>query len=275
MKNYFSIPNPMVFSNVTQEGGQVIKGSAIMGFSLDPKECLDNVVGDLQMMGCSLFYKKCQEVDMVSKLILLGVPNSIKEEVIKWILDKELASLESTLLVTDRDHKLTKTLQENWIKYLVIKEFPARMPWEDAEEKKKKQGNNNARLAYVLQVHQPDYNCLKYLCQIAKQCKMWHKQRGNAAFTVEILESKSQQGEKTRYVQMVQTHGLVQLSLGAASINRVIDVDSKFSLQLTPEADCKPWDPTQTLVKDVFSMMEVNCRKVWVCLARGSNGSYT
>ncbi len=36
VKNYFSIPNPMVFSNVTQKGGQVIKGSAIMEFSLDP-----------------------------------------------------------------------------------------------------------------------------------------------------------------------------------------------------------------------------------------------
>ncbi len=69
--------------------------------------------------------------------LLLGVPNSIKEEVIKRTLDKELASLESTLLVTDRDYKLTKTQQENWIKYTVIKEFPSGMHWEDAEEKKK------------------------------------------------------------------------------------------------------------------------------------------
>ncbi len=111
------------------------------------------------------------------------------------------------------------------------------MPWEDAEEKKKKQGNNNARLAYVLQVHQLDCKHLKNLCQFAKQCKMWHKHWGNAAFTVEILESESQQGEKARYVQMVLTHGSVQLSLGAASINGVIDADLKFSLQLTPDAD--------------------------------------
>jgi hypothetical protein len=75
MKNYFSIPSPMEFLNVTQEGGRVIKGSAVMGFTLEPKECLDDAAGDLQMMGCSLFYKKCQEVDTVSKLILLGVPN--------------------------------------------------------------------------------------------------------------------------------------------------------------------------------------------------------
>ncbi len=177
-----------------------------------------------------MFNKKCQEVDTVFKLILLGVPNSIKEEVIKQTLDEDLASLESTLLVSGRDYKLTKNQQENWIKYAVIKEFPSRMPWEDADEKKKKQGNNNARLAYFLQVHQPDYERLKNLCQIEKQGKMWHEHWGNAAFTVEIPESESQQGEKTRYIQVVQTHGLVQLSLGAALINRVIRADSKFLL---------------------------------------------
>ncbi len=59
MKNYFSIPNPMAFSNVTQNGGRVIKGLAIiMGFALDPKECLVDAAEDLRMMGCSLFYKK-------------------------------------------------------------------------------------------------------------------------------------------------------------------------------------------------------------------------
>ena len=58
MKNYFNIPNPMAFSNVNQEGGRVIKGSVVMDFLLDPKECLDDAAGDLQMMGCPLFYKK-------------------------------------------------------------------------------------------------------------------------------------------------------------------------------------------------------------------------
>jgi hypothetical protein len=34
-------------------------------------------------------------------------------------------------------------------------------------------------------------------------------------------------------------------------------------------------EPTQTLLRDVFRMMEVNGRKVWICLARGSSGKYT
>ncbi len=40
MKNYFSISNPRAFDNVNQEGGRVIKGSAVMGFSQDPETCL-------------------------------------------------------------------------------------------------------------------------------------------------------------------------------------------------------------------------------------------
>jgi hypothetical protein len=147
----------MAFSNVTQDGGRVIKGSAVMGFSTDPKECLEEAAGDLRMMGCSLFCKKCQEVDTVSKLILLGVPNTIEEEGIQKMLNKVLVDLECMLLETDSEYKLTKDQCNNWIKYAVSKEFPPGMPWEDAEVKKKKQGNNNARLAYVSQVYQPDY----------------------------------------------------------------------------------------------------------------------
>ncbi len=275
MRNYFSIPNPMAFSNVTQDGGRVIKGSAVMGFSLDPKECLDNAAGDQRMMGCSLFYNKIQEVDTVSKLILLGVPNSIEEEVIKGTLDEVLAGLETSLLNTDSKYKLTKDQHQNWIKYVITREYPPGMPWEDAEEKKKKQGNNNARLVYVLQVYQPDYKGIRNLCQIAKQRKLWLRHWGNTAFTVEIPETDSQQGEKTQYIQMVQTHKSVQLSLGVATISGVIDADLKFSLHLMPDLDGTPREPTQTLLKEVLSMMEVNGRKVWICLARGTSGKYT
>ena len=172
MRNYFNISNPMAFSNVNQDNGRVIKGSAIMGFSTNPKNCLDDAAGDLRMMGCSLFYKKCQEVNTVSKLILLGVPNSIEEDVIKDTLDKVLSTLECTLLQTDSDYKLSQDQRSRWINFAVTKEFPPGMPWEDAEEKKKKQGGNNAQLAYVLQVHQPDYNRISKLCHIAKQCKL-------------------------------------------------------------------------------------------------------
>jgi hypothetical protein len=108
-----------------------------------------------------------------------------------------------------------------------------------------------------------------------KQRKLWANHWGNTAFTVEIPENNSQQGKKVHYIQMVQTHGSVQLSLRAASINGVIDTDSKFSLCLTPGADGSPRVATQKSLREVFHMMEVSSRKVWICLAKGSNGKYT
>ncbi len=111
--------------------------------------------------------------------------------------------------------------------------------------------------------------------KIAKQRKLWLRHWGNPAFTVETPETNSQQGEKTQYIQMVQTHRLVQLSLGVATISGVIDANLKFLLHLTPDLDGTPREPTQTLLKEVLSMMEVNERKVWICLARGTSGKYT
>ncbi len=192
MNNYFNIPNPIVFANVSQGGGRVIKGSAVMGILIDPKKCLNSMAGDLQSMGWFLFYKKYQEVDTVSKLILLEFPNSIKEEVVQRTMDKVLVDLECTLLETDNGYKLTKYQCNNWIRYAVMKEFPPGMPWEDAEKKKKIQGNNNAHLAYVFQVNHPNYKQIRILCQIAKQCKLWLQHWGNAAFAVKITEKDSQ-----------------------------------------------------------------------------------
>jgi hypothetical protein len=64
------------------------------------------------------------------------------------------------------------------------------MPWEGAEEKKQKQGTNNACQVYVLHVHEPDYTWMKTLLAHAKDPKVWHKHWGNLAFTVEIPAEK-------------------------------------------------------------------------------------
>ncbi len=79
LRRYFDIPNERAFNNVNQEGGGVIKGSAVMGFSADPQNFLDEAAGDLRHLGCAIFYKQCQEVNTIARQILLGAPNSIKE----------------------------------------------------------------------------------------------------------------------------------------------------------------------------------------------------
>ncbi len=74
IKGYFRIPNNNLFSNIQQENGRVVKGSGIMGFELDPQQCLEEASGDLRAMGCSIFFKKCQEVDTVPNFVFLVCP---------------------------------------------------------------------------------------------------------------------------------------------------------------------------------------------------------
>jgi hypothetical protein len=77
------------------------------------------------------------------------------------------------------------------------------MPWEGMEEKKQKQGTSNARLAYVMHVYQPDYERMKTLLAYAKEKDVWLKDWGNTAFTIKILDERSSQGVKSKYIQMI------------------------------------------------------------------------
>jgi hypothetical protein len=125
LRKYFDIPNERAFDSVDQGGGRAIKGSAVMGFSLDPQTCLDEDSGNLRHMGCAIFYKQCQEVSTIARQILLGAPNTIKEDIIKQTMDKELMLLEHKLLSgNNTEYKLSKPRQPKWPSYVVVQEFP-------------------------------------------------------------------------------------------------------------------------------------------------------
>jgi hypothetical protein len=79
---------------MNQDGGRAIKGSAVMGFSLDPQKCLEEAAGDLRHMGCAIFYKQCQEVNTIARQRLLGAPNTIKEDIIKQTFDEDIMLVE-------------------------------------------------------------------------------------------------------------------------------------------------------------------------------------
>ncbi len=145
MRNYFSTPNLRTFDNVSQDGGRVIKGSAIMRFTNDPQRCLDDAAGDLRMMGCTIFYKKCQEVDTVATQILVGAPITVEEEIIKQTMDEELRVLENKLRLTNKNYKLTREQSKNCVKYAEVREFLAGMPWEGTEEKKAETGDKQCK----------------------------------------------------------------------------------------------------------------------------------
>jgi hypothetical protein len=115
LRKYFDIPNKKAFDSMNQDGGRAIKGSAIMGFSLDPQKCLDEAAGDLRHMGCAIFYKQCQEVSMIARQILLGAPNTIKADIIKQTMDKELKLVEQKLLSDDNaEYRPSKQRQSKW-----------------------------------------------------------------------------------------------------------------------------------------------------------------
>jgi hypothetical protein len=63
--------------------------------------------------------------------------------------------------------------------------------------------------------------------------------------------------------------------MGVASIERMINVDTPFDLKLLPGVDGKQRPPTKMSVKEIFSMMEHNGKKVWICLSTRTNGMST
>ncbi len=63
--------------------------------------------------------------------------------------------------------------------------------------------------------------------------------------------------------------------MGAATIKGMINVDTIFELKLLPRADGKAQSPTKTSMKEIFNMMELNGKKVWICLLMGTNGMTT
>ena len=116
---------------------------------------------------------------------------------------------------------------------------------------------------------------MKTLLAYAKDWKVWHKNWGNLAFTVEIPTEKSSQAGKKNYIQMIQTHGSIQLSMGAAMLEGLINAGTTFTLRLLPDADRKARPPTSTSIWEIFSLMEINNKKVWICLSTESNGMST
>ena len=74
---------------------------------------------------------------------------------------------------------------------------------------------------------------------------------------------------------MVQTHGSVQLSMGVAMLDGLIDADTTFSLGLLPDAEGRAREAMVTSVREIFNFMEIDGHKVWICVSTGLNGVTT
>ncbi len=67
------------------------------------------------------FLQKVQEVGTVATQVLIGAPNTIKENIIKQTMDKELKVLEQKLLLMNKNYKLTRSQSKKWITYAVVR----------------------------------------------------------------------------------------------------------------------------------------------------------
>jgi hypothetical protein len=151
------------------------------------------------------------------------------------------------------------------------------MPWEDQEEKKKKkQGSNGSCLAFIFHAHCPEEQCLAILLNCAKYLNLWHKHLGGVAFMVEQPDFTTPAGVKDRYIKMVQSHGAMQLSMGVATIPGIVTATRKFMLHLTPDKNGQPRAPTEKTLMEILRLMEIEGKKVWLCInCKLSNGIHT
>jgi hypothetical protein len=83
---------------------------------------------------------------------------------------------------------------------------------------------------------------------------------------------KRPQAQKMKYIQIIQTHGPVQLSMEAAMLEGIIDADTTVTLHLLPDAEGNERPPKVKSVQEIFNLMEINDKKVWICMSTGSNG---
>ena len=128
----------------------------------------------------------------------------------------------------------------------------------------------------MFHVHRPEEQRLATLLNRTKHLNLWHKHWGGVAFTVQQPDFTTPAGVKDRYIKMVQSHRAMQLSMGAATIPGIVTATRKFTICLTPDENGKPRAPTEKTLMKILRLMEIEGKKVWLCVnLKKSNKIYT
>ena len=98
------------------------------------------------------------------------------------------------------------------------------------------------------------------LLREAKEQKVWQKYWGNMVFTVTLPEYDASLETKKKYIQMVNVHAAIQLIISHATLPGILDLDTKYLLPGLPDTE-GPREPTEMLVQDVLSMMQIGSSK--------------
>jgi hypothetical protein len=109
-----------------------------------------------------------------------------------------------------------------------------------------------SRLGIIFHVHCPKEQRLEILLNRTKYLNLWHEHWGGVAFTVEQPDFTTPAGVKDRYIEMVQSHRAMQLSMGAATIPGIVTATRKFTLCLTPDKNGQPRAPTEKTLMEIL-----------------------
>ena len=120
-----------------------------------------------------------------------------------------------------------------------------------------------------------DLERLQSLLAAAKDRDIWREIFGKTAFTVNVPDFDTEPSERDRYVQMVQVHRSVQLSLGNAGMPGVTQLDKRFTLRFEPGDDGKRKPSTSKTLRQVLLQIEHNGKLLFQCVNRSTKGFVT
>jgi hypothetical protein len=132
----------------------------------------------------------------------------------------------------------------------------------------------------VFQTARKDNTRLEALLCESKDRNLWKDIFGETAYMVRMALTSRSGKHKTlarkrdKYVEMVQTHGAVQLSLGQATIEDLVNFQRKFILCRTD----KNWEDVPLHQKSIQIIMmyeKLNREKVRTSALENENGALT
>ncbi len=123
--NYFTYVNDYsLFSTTKTESGRWIKFSALMGFTIDPRDFLPAMKVDLIELGASISIKGVQSMDTCANIVFLGAPQNINKEYAKEVMDLHLRPMETRLVELDPATYPPEIHSLPWPEYSMVSDQP-------------------------------------------------------------------------------------------------------------------------------------------------------
>lgn len=274
-RHYFDCKNPFAFGNTVAGKIKMIKVSATLGMMEDPKPILDAVRGDLNTFDVFINYKPLQELDTVNRILFLGAPQNANKKEFEETAYQILSDVERGLRNSDPDTYPYSVHGGEFPRFAIVSEQPGGMPYDEQTGKdKQRTGPPKAQRTIQMQCSTKDYDRIATVVFAAKEQKKWIKAFGLSCHPAETPSNDSTEGERQRFVQMVEAHVSVQLSFSIVPISGLRYADRQIQLRKLPDADNRPQPSVSLSIKDILFDMKFQGKRLWSCILKGDNGRY-